>query len=646
LETTFNEINDELKKSWIDRAIDFIETVGRTIFQLAELLFSILTRVYHLVWDIIKHPIRFFETLVSGLKQGIGMFVGNIGTYMQEAFWTWITGTTPVKNIRLSAASGPESLFDLVMQVLSLGPVELRAIVEKVLGKEFMEMVDKGMEIGEKALEPVTILLTKGPLEFWVYIKETLSETIQSSFDRIRESVFNAFIEKSLKWIAGFFIPGGGFVKIVKAIFKAFQFVAENLENIRHFFDSIFDSMEAAVQGSTEGVVSKIITGLKTGVVLALDFLAKQLGLDKIVDSVQKIIQSLRRPIVNAIEWILKKVKPLALKLTSLVQKGVDWTKEKVERGKELAKEKIEAGKEKLKGWLGFKKGFKDDKGESHSIYFKGSENNIQFMVASTEMPVRKKLIEIRPQITDPLRTAYNDAKELTSDIERLIKATQKPDGGYDPADVDRINKLLHQLSMIMQTLMPLSVPEGKIKSDNRVKVDEVFNVENRIGKILEIEDKQTYALVRFKLLKTRTKRTGHIEARSMDWFVDQLNKNLIWTVEEKSKRELYMGSTPGKNTDVGEKVKKRMQGMGRYDPETKMFYNVRDKKWYPESEAAMGHIIDAVIWWNSNGRFTEMQSDEVIQFMQDPDNYELEETRQNSARGAALNIRYLPPVE
>jgi hypothetical protein len=315
LETTFNEINDELKKSWIDRAIEFIETVGRTIFQLADLLFTILVRVAHLVWDIIKHPIRFFETLVSGLMQGIGEFIGNIGTYLQEAFWTWVTGASPVQNIRLSVASGLESLFDLVMQVLRLGPADLRLIVEKVMGREFMEVIDRAMAAGEKLIEPVTILLTQGPVAFWHYLQETLASIIQSSFDRIKESVFFAFVEKALKWVAGFFIPGGGFVKIVKAIFKAFQFVAENLERIRHFFDSVFDSMEAATQGNTAGVVSKIITGLKMGIVLALDFLAKQIGLDKIVDNVQKVFQSLRRPIVSGIEWVLRKVKPFVMKI-------------------------------------------------------------------------------------------------------------------------------------------------------------------------------------------------------------------------------------------------------------------------------------------------------------------------------------------
>ncbi|MBF8305806.1 MAG: hypothetical protein HW398_994 [Acidobacteria bacterium] len=120
LEKTFNEINDELKKGWLERAAEFIKTVAKTIFQLAELLLTILVRMANLIWDIIKHPIRFFETLVAGLKQGIGDFIGHIGTYMQEAFWSWITKATPAKNIRLSASSGVEGLFDLVVQVLNL----------------------------------------------------------------------------------------------------------------------------------------------------------------------------------------------------------------------------------------------------------------------------------------------------------------------------------------------------------------------------------------------------------------------------------------------------------------------------------------------------------------------------------------------
>ena len=342
LEKTFNEINDELKKGWLERAAEFIKTVGKTIFDLASLLLSILSRMAGLIWDIVRHPIRFFETLVDGLALAIREFVGNIGTYMQEAFWTWITKTSSAKGITLSAGSGVESLFGVVLQVLALTPADLRASAEKILGREIMELFDKGKLLAEKAAEPVTILLTKGPGALWEHIKESLASTVQSSFDRIRQSVFNTFIEKALKWVAGFFIPGGGFVKVVKAVFRAFQFVVDNLERIKHFFNSIFDSMEAATQGKTQAVASRIITGLKLGIVMALDFLAKQIGAGPIVDTVQKIIQALRRPIVAAVEWLLNKVKPFVQKLVAkgqeLVAKALGGdpkatSEERVERG-------------------------------------------------------------------------------------------------------------------------------------------------------------------------------------------------------------------------------------------------------------------------------------------------------------------------
>lgn len=499
LKKTFNEINDELKKSWVDRAIEFIETAGKTIYQLAELLLSIMERVAHLVWDIIKHPIRFFETLVSGLKQGIDMFIDNIGTYMQEAFWTWITGATPVKNIRLSASSGIESLFDLVMQVL-LGPAELRAIVEKKLGKEFMQMVDKGMAFGEKVLEPVTILLSKGPVAFWEYIKDEVGSIIQSSFDRIKESIFYAFVEKGLKWIAGFFIPGGGFVKIVKAIFRAFQFVAENLENIRHFFDSIFDSMEAAIEGRTEGVASKIITGLKAGVVLALDFLAKQLGLNKIVDGVQKIIQSLRRPIVNAIEWVLDKAKPFVMKI---MKKG----KELFEKGKAKV---IGAGKAVVQV------GVPEDPNERLRLAARASVS------AARKLTGRVTKALLNPILTGiKVRYGLTDIQPYMKDETWWVKATVNPTVYQDlgvPSNVPASQKGSESISAITPAAQPPPLTVGTILTVNR-ETEPVRCVFVGYGEDITYKDGSKDKSVRIKLPTDEVRKFG-FKGFGVIWFV------------------------------------------------------------------------------------------------------------------------------
>lgn len=316
LETKFKEINDELKKTWVDRAIDFIETVGKTIYQLADLLLSILFRIAAIVWDIIKHPIRFFETLVKGLIKGIGTFLDDLGTYLEEAFWSWITGATSAKGIRLGPGSAVEKLFGLVVQVVGISKEDLQKLAEKIFQMDVVAFVEKGVAMGEtlmaegqKLLAPAVILLRDGLGAFWNYLKDTVGGMVKGVFAKIKETVFFEFVKKGLKWIAGFFVPGGGFVKVVKALFAAVEFLVNNMDKIRAIFDSILGSFEKAVRQDDSGVAAKVLTGLKTGVVLALDFLARQLGLDTIIGKVQKFFHDLRKPILQVIEWVMRQIR-------------------------------------------------------------------------------------------------------------------------------------------------------------------------------------------------------------------------------------------------------------------------------------------------------------------------------------------------
>jgi hypothetical protein len=70
--------------------------------------------------------------------------------------------------------------------------------------------------------------------------------------------------------------------------------------------------------------------------------------------------------------------------------------------------------------------------------------------------------------------------------------------------------------------------------------------------------------------------------------------------------------------------------------------------QWWKLEDCDMGHIIDAVTWWNAHGRLTGARSPEVDAFMGDPDNYEFEPRVVNQARGrelAARGVRYLAPA-
>jgi hypothetical protein len=69
---------------------------------------------------------------------------------------------------------------------------------------------------------------------------------------------------------------------------------------------------------------------------------------------------------------------------------------------------------------------------------------------------------------------------------------------------------------------------------------------------------------------------------------------------------------------------------------------------WHSVNDCDMSHVIDAVTWWNSNGKLTGAQSPTVLAFMNNPLNYELEPSSSNRSRGAQLaadSVNYEAPV-
>lgn len=121
---------------------------------------------------------------------------------------------------------------------------------------------------------------------------------------------------------------------------------------------------------------------------------------------------------------------------------------------------------------------------------------------------------------------------------------------------------------------------------------------------------------------------------------------------KKKSLRLQYLGKTPGKKTKVGDAVRERMRKEGnlRTNPETLLDeFKADNGKWYPvdSQQTHMGHHpVDAVDYWNKEGRYYGAKSEEVRDWMNDPNNYRFEYGPENSSRGGQTPSRYLPPVK
>lgn len=135
-------------------------------------------------------------------------------------------------------------------------------------------------------------------------------------------------------------------------------------------------------------------------------------------------------------------------------------------------------------------------------------------------------------------------------------------------------------------------------------------------------------------------------------WLVHNAGKCITTAIKKISNRLKYLGRTPGKASKTGREVFERMM---KGKPPTARIRKVKGKdvkeffdgkKWRDIKEADMGHIDDAVSWWNKTGRQYGAKSKEVREWMLDSKNYVLEYYKTNRSNGAKLLEKYLPPLK
>ena len=116
---------------------------------------------------------------------------------------------------------------------------------------------------------------------------------------------------------------------------------------------------------------------------------------------------------------------------------------------------------------------------------------------------------------------------------------------------------------------------------------------------------------------------------------------------KKKSRREQYLGRTPGKNSRTGKEVQERMRKKGTLkDGPDGPIFKASDGEWYSLCDADMSHKKDAVKWWNEKGREYGAKSQEVRDWMLNSKNYTLDHYSKNRSGGARLPDRYKAPLK
>jgi len=406
--------------------------LGRKLKEIAKMLREFKTRISGLLhasgdvlWQIVKHPIRFLENMLGAVKGGFHQFKEHIGRHLKHGVVRWMFGSLGDAGVELPSGFGPRAIFSVVLQVLGLTPQRLRAKLAEIVGPRNVER----LEAAKAWLETV---LAKGPGAIWELLKEKFADLKDLVLDAVKGWVEREIVKQAIAFVVSLFNPVSALLKAIKLIYDVVMFIVENIDLILKVLEAVVASLAAIVAGKIQSAADWIETTLGNIVAAVIAFLARVFGLSGIADRIRSVIKSIRDRVESAIDWVLGKV-----------AKGMAWVGGKLRRG---AGKAVAAARRFLFPSRSFQAGK-----ETHRLYFEGQDPQAQLLVSSDTKRLRKFVKELAARRN---RRPGADAKlaAVAAQLDRIDVARKllKADPAKAASDIDAA------LALIAKNLAPL----------------------------------------------------------------------------------------------------------------------------------------------------------------------------------------------
>ncbi len=206
------------------------------------------------------------------------------------------------------------------------------------------------------------------------HIQSEATTTTQLFVDELKDWLRDKLITKVLAKIVKLFVPGGNALVIIDTIYTAFTTIRDYAAQFQSLFNTLSQSVAALANGDRSQAVSQLKAVLHNATAIAIGFLAKFAGFNKIGQQVKAAIHKAEKQLKEVFEKIKKKV---LVKVEAFIGgKGKDKKKGdgKDDDGKKKEGEEEKNTNQPLSLSL-LRDGFTADNKVNHTIYFDKKPN-------------------------------------------------------------------------------------------------------------------------------------------------------------------------------------------------------------------------------------------------------------------------------
>jgi hypothetical protein len=293
------KLREENKSLW-QRIYDATVGLIKKILAFKDMLLNVLAKAASVIGTIIAHPIDFLGNLIDAGILGFTNFIDHIWEHLKQGFMEWLFGAVAETGIQLPKDFDLPGILSLVLQILGLTYANIRSRAVKILGEKVVKALETAAEIFK-------ILITKGPAGLWEYIKEKIGDLKSMVIEKIKAFVMEKIIMAGVTWLIGLLNPASAFFKACKAIYDIIMFFVEHGKQILDLLNAIIDSIAAIAKGQIAAAAAWVEKSLARTIPVIIGFLAALLGVGGITEKIKEIIEAIRKPINEAIDWVINK---------------------------------------------------------------------------------------------------------------------------------------------------------------------------------------------------------------------------------------------------------------------------------------------------------------------------------------------------